>query len=34
MVDLSLSGVVAAGTYVLRATVAEGRWEQRVVVQR
>lgn len=34
VVDLSLSGVVAAGTYVLRATVAEGRWEQRVVLQR
>jgi hypothetical protein len=33
VVDLLLSGVVAAGTYVLRATVAEGRWEQRVVVQ-
>ncbi len=33
VVDLSLSGVVAAGTYVLRASVAQGRWEQRVVVQ-
>lgn len=33
LVDLSLSGVVAAGTYVLRASVAQGRWEQRVVVQ-
>ncbi len=33
VVDLSLSGVVAEGTYVLRASVTQGRWEQRVVVQ-